>query len=75
MKQTMTCCNVEMSNFGYYERLADKRTPHFYCAECGRHRFKGKSYTAEEWFFYINGTIYNRQSHILGRKHVHTVES
>ena len=73
MKQKITCCSVEMSNFSFYTNSNDdKRTPHFYCAECGKHYFRHKWYSAEEWFFYINGAVYDRQSHILPNRHIIT---
>ena len=28
-----------------------------YCSECGYHKYKGKEYTKEEWFKYINEEI------------------
>jgi hypothetical protein len=66
----MECCNIEMSNFSYYEKDAVNRTPHFYCAKCGGHLFRGKVYTAEEWFFYINGVAYDKTTHILPYRHL-----
>jgi len=28
-----------------------------YCSECGYHKYKGKEYTKEEWFKYMNDEI------------------
>ena len=32
---------------------------HFYCPICKSHWYKGKYWTAEEWFLYVNGEILN----------------
>jgi len=45
----MECCNQKMSIFGL---------THYYCQRCNRHYYKNKWYTAEEWFFYVNGITF-----------------
>lgn len=52
----MKCCNQPMSDFS---SGAFTDTPHFYCKKCNAHFYVDKWYTAEEWFFYINGVSFN----------------
>jgi len=52
----MKCCNQKMVDWSFHERnILEGKVPHFYCHKCGSHFFRDKTYTAEEWFFYING--------------------
>lgn len=53
----MKCCNQEMSSFGR-PPSAQLRDPHYYCGECGSHYYIDRWYTADEWFFYVNGVSY-----------------
>lgn len=53
------CCEIEMSDFSYSLSMIGRKQSHFYCTRCGSHYFKGKNYTAEEWFYYVNGVAYS----------------
>lgn len=53
------CCGKPMSNFSYYREDSVKpKIPHFCCSICGARIHEEKHYTADEWFFYINGITY-----------------
>lgn len=55
----MQCCNTPMSDFSFFTQdHTEGKVPHFYCTRCGSRHFRGKVYTAEEWFFYINEETY-----------------
>ena len=72
----MQHCNNDMSDFSFFAKSNIRRVPHFYCQKCGTRFFRGKWYTAEEWFFYVNGVIYNKQIHTgVPHAHVHTFKS
>lgn len=58
----MKCCNQEMPEFGC-PPSAQQRLAHYYCSKCQSHFYKDKWYTAEEWFFYINGVTYQEYLH------------
>jgi len=52
----MECCGTQMSKFSYYRDAGDaERVRHFCCVRCGSRHHDGVNYTADEWFFYING--------------------
>lgn len=51
----MKCCNQQMVDWGYHKKtMLGEKIRHFYCHKCGTHHYKGKTYTKDEWFFYIN---------------------
>jgi hypothetical protein len=56
----MECCNKPMSDFSYRPgwTILEERVPHFCCVTCGSRYLAGKYYTADEWFFYINGKTF-----------------
>jgi len=58
----MQCCHKEMSNWSFHPHhsILEKKVPHFYCTKCSSHYYIDKWYTAEEWFFYINGITYQQ---------------
>ena len=56
----MKCCGVQTNDFSYRRKtILEQTVPYFYCAKCGTHYFDGKTYTPENWFFYINGVTYD----------------
>lgn len=62
----MECCNKKAVDFSYKKfDILDGTTPHFYCLKCGSHHHNGKKYTADEWFFYINGITYEEYQNQL----------
>ena len=56
------CCGKDMHDFSYYRRnILQDRVEHFFCSSCGNRIHDGKKYTLQEWFFYINETVYEEE--------------
>jgi predicted RNA-binding Zn-ribbon protein involved in translation (DUF1610 family) len=52
----MECCNQKMRDWSFHEQsILENKVSHHYCQKCGSHIYRDKTYTADEWFFYING--------------------
>lgn len=70
------CCNKKMSDWSFHRNsILEEKTPHFYCTKCSSHFYIDKRYTADEWFFYINGITYQEyQEQLLMEQGVHTHE-
>ena len=49
------CKHENMKDFSYAKFDTDKKFAHFYCPDCKAHWWKGREWTAEEWFGYVNG--------------------
>lgn len=72
----MECCNRPMLDWSYTRghSMLNPKVPHFYCTKCSRHEHDGQSYTADEWFFYINGMTcqqYQENLRMENETHLH----
>lgn len=56
------CCGKNMHDFCYYRHnILQDKVEHFFCSSCCGRIHDGKRYTMEEWFFFINETLYEEE--------------
>jgi len=56
----MICCNKPMTVAKYQHPDLEEKSSYLHCSKCGSHYFDGQFYTADAWFFYINGVSYQQ---------------
>jgi len=48
------CCNDPMRDWSGYDSHLNSLEDHLYCPHCCKHIYRGKTYSAKEWYAYVN---------------------
>lgn len=49
----LNCKHPDLKDWTY-DRHGENPIVHFYCPDCGYHKFRDREFTATEWEFYVN---------------------
>jgi len=57
--ETIPCDHAAMVNMDTHELFTKEHEliKHSYCPSCGYHKFRGKEYTKQEWYNWINSPM------------------